>query len=58
MCYITSMPMARTWILADQMEMAQAEAGDLIVVFQSGAYGLTASSTAFLSHPAPKEVLV
>lgn len=45
-------------LLADQMEMAKAEANDLIVVFQSGAYGLTASPTAFLSHPAPKEVLV
>ena len=32
--------------------------GDLIVVFQSGAYGLTASPTAFLGHPAPVEVLV
>ncbi|MGH8763056.1 MAG: pyridoxal-dependent decarboxylase, exosortase A system-associated [Nitrosospira sp.] len=45
-------------LLADQMEMTRAEAGDLIVVFQSGAYGLTASPTAFLSHPAPIEVLV
>ena len=45
-------------LLADQMEMAKAQAGDLIVVLQSGAYGLTASPTAFLSHPAPKEVLV
>ncbi|SEK96195.1 pyridoxal-dependent decarboxylase, exosortase A system-associated [Nitrosovibrio tenuis] len=45
-------------LLADQMEMSQAEAGDLIVVFQSGAYGLTASPTAFLSHPPPVEVLV
>ena len=45
-------------LLADQIEMAKAEAGDLIVVFQSGAYGLTASPTAFLSHPAPKELLV
>lgn len=45
-------------LLADRMEMAKAEAGDLIVVFQSGAYGLTASPTAFLSHPVPKEVLV
>ncbi len=45
-------------LLADQMEMGQAEAGDLIVVFQSGAYGLTASPTAFLSHPVPVEVLV
>ncbi len=45
-------------LLADQMEMSQAETGDLIVVFQSGAYGLTSSPTAFLSHPLPVEVLV
>jgi diaminopimelate decarboxylase len=45
-------------LLADNMEMARADPGDLIVVFQSGAYGLTASPTAFLSHPAPAEVLV
>lgn len=35
-----------------------AEVGDLVVVFQAGAYGLTASPTAFLGHPAPVEVLV
>jgi diaminopimelate decarboxylase len=45
-------------LLADSMELAIAEVGDLVVVFQSGAYGLTASPTAFLSHPAPTEVLV
>lgn len=45
-------------LLADKMEMARAEPGDLIVVFQSGAYGLTASPTAFLSHPVPMEALV
>ncbi|MGZ5780645.1 MAG: pyridoxal-dependent decarboxylase, exosortase A system-associated, partial [Burkholderiaceae bacterium] len=45
-------------LLADSMDMAPAEVGDLIVIFQSGAYGLTASPTAFLSHPAPAEVLV
>jgi diaminopimelate decarboxylase len=28
------------------------------VISQAGAYGLTASPTAFLSHPAPPEVLV
>ena len=43
---------------ADNMEMAKADVGDLIVVLQSGAYGLTASPTAFLSHPAPAELLV
>ena len=32
--------------------------GDLVVIFQSDACGLTASPTAFLSHPAPLEVLV
>lgn len=45
-------------ILADQMDMAKADVGDLVVVFQSGAYGLTASPTAFLSHPAALEVVV
>ena len=45
-------------LLADQMEMAKADAGDLVVVFQSGAYGLSASPTAFLSHPVAREVLV
>jgi diaminopimelate decarboxylase len=32
--------------------------GDLVAVLQSGAYGLTASPTGFLSHPLPSEVLV
>jgi diaminopimelate decarboxylase len=45
-------------ILADRMELAVAEPGDLVVVFQSGAYGLSASPAGFLSHPAAAEVLV
>jgi len=45
-------------LLGDKSELARADVGDLIVVFQSGAYGLTASPTAFLSHPHPLEVLV
>jgi len=45
-------------VLADRMELAKTEIGDLIVVFQSGAYGLTASPTGFLSHPPCREVLV
>lgn len=32
--------------------------GDLVVIFQAGAYGLTASPTGFLGHPEPAEVLV
>jgi diaminopimelate decarboxylase len=45
-------------LLGDRCELPVAEVGDLVVVFQSGAYGLTASPSAFLSHPAPIEVLV
>lgn len=45
-------------LLADNMTMARADVGDLIVVFQSGAYGLTASPVSFLNHPWPDEVLV
>ena len=45
-------------LLADRMELAEAQPGDLVVVFQSGAYGVTASPQAFLSHPPPAEVLV
>jgi diaminopimelate decarboxylase len=45
-------------LLADNVSLPRADVGDLVVVFQAGAYGLTASPTAFLSHPAPLEVLV
>ena len=46
-------------LLADRMELDQArEVDDLIAVFQSGAYGLTASPLGFLSHPPPLELLL
>jgi len=45
-------------MLADRMELALAQPGDLVVVLQSGAYGATASPQGFLSHPACAEVLV
>jgi diaminopimelate decarboxylase len=45
-------------LLADRVELARAEVGDLVAVLQSGAYGLTASPLGFLSHPPPGEVLV
>jgi diaminopimelate decarboxylase len=45
-------------LLADKMPLGHAQEGDLIAVLQSGAYGLSASPTAFLSHPLPAEVLV
>jgi len=45
-------------LLGSDVLLPRAEIGDLITLFQAGAYGLTASPTAFLSHPAPTEVLV
>jgi diaminopimelate decarboxylase len=45
-------------LLADDVAVPRAEIGDLVVILQAGAYGLTASPTAFLSHPTPVEVLV
>ena len=45
-------------LLSDRMPLAKAQEGDLVVVFQSGAYGYTASPLGFLSHPAPLEILV
>lgn len=45
-------------ILSDKFPLPEVQVGDLICVFQSGAYGYTASPHHFLSHPAPVEVLV
>jgi diaminopimelate decarboxylase len=45
-------------ILGHRVSLPIAKPGDLIVLFQSGAYGLTASPLGFLSHPAPGEILV
>ena len=45
-------------LLASSMELARADVGDLIAVFHSGAYGLSASPLGFLSHPRPAEALV
>jgi diaminopimelate decarboxylase len=45
-------------LLADRMQLAVAQVGDLAVVFQSGAYGASASPHGFLGHPDCVEVLV
>lgn len=45
-------------LLADRMTLPVAQIGDLAVVFQSGAYGASASPQGFLGHPACVEVLV
>ncbi len=44
--------------LADKMLLPKAEIGDLVVIFQSGAYGYTASPSKFLSQPDAMEALV
>ncbi len=45
-------------LLADRMELAKAQVGDLVVIFQSGAYGFSASPQAFLGHPACLELII
>jgi diaminopimelate decarboxylase len=45
-------------ILADRMELSDARPGDLVVIFQSGAYGASASPQGFLGHPGVIEALV
>jgi len=45
-------------LLADRMDLPIAGPGDLVVIFQSGAYGASASPHGFLGHPAPLEILV
>ena len=45
-------------LLADRMQLPIAQVDDLVVVFQSGAYGASASPQAFLGHAACPEVLV
>ncbi len=45
-------------LLGSAVDLPKLEVGDLVAVLQSGAYGLTASPTAFLSHPRPAEILV
>ena len=44
--------------LGDKVMLPRAQEGEPIAVFLAGAYGLTASPTAFLGHPLPAEVLV
>jgi diaminopimelate decarboxylase len=45
-------------VLGDRIHLPLAQEGDLLVVFQSGAYGRTASPTQFLGHPPPAEIFV
>jgi diaminopimelate decarboxylase len=45
-------------ILGTGVQLPELRCGDVIAVENSGAYGLTASPTRFISHPEPKEVLM
>ena len=45
-------------ILANKMSLPTVEAGDYVAVYQSGAYGATASPQRFLGHPAVAEILL
>ncbi|MGB8590699.1 MAG: type III PLP-dependent enzyme [Candidatus Acidiferrales bacterium] len=45
-------------VLARGVQLPPAEVGDLIGVFQSGAYARAASPLGFLSHPSPLEVWI
>ena len=45
-------------VLGRNVILPKAEVGDLIVIFQSGAYARTASPLGFLSHQTPPEVWV
>jgi diaminopimelate decarboxylase len=45
-------------VLARGVSLPKADVGDCIGVFQSGAYGRSASPLSFLSHPSPPEVWV
>ncbi|MDP5277956.1 pyridoxal-dependent decarboxylase, exosortase A system-associated [Sphingomonas sp. DG1-23] len=44
--------------LADRVSLPKADVGDVIAIFASGAYGASASPSAFLGHPPARELLV
>lgn len=44
--------------LADRVALPRAEVGDVIAIFASGAYGVTASPGDFLGHPPARELVV
>jgi diaminopimelate decarboxylase len=45
-------------VLADEVSLPHAEAGDVVAVFCAGAYGLSASPQSFVAHPPAREMLV
>jgi len=45
-------------LLAEKMALPECDRDNLVVIFQSGAYGATASPRGFLSHPDLVEILI
>jgi diaminopimelate decarboxylase len=45
-------------LLGDDVDLPDVQVGDLVVLFQAGAYGYSASPLQFLGHPIPDQVLV
>lgn len=45
-------------VLASDIALPKTAPGDVLAIANSGAYGLTASPTRFISHPEPAEVLL
>ena len=45
-------------VLGTDLQLPSACVGDTVGIFYSGAYGYSASSLAFLSHPTPAEILI
>jgi diaminopimelate decarboxylase len=43
--------------LADRVSLPRAQPGDVIAIFMAGAYGLSASPSAFLGHELPRQIL-
>lgn len=45
-------------VIAENVQIGSADAGDLVAVFNAGAYGYSMSMLHFLSHPLPAEVVI
>jgi diaminopimelate decarboxylase len=45
-------------MLSRKIDLPEVRTGDILAIAMSGAYGLTASPTRFISHPEPKEAVI
>jgi diaminopimelate decarboxylase len=57
--YLLTGPLCASFdVLAQQIDLPETRPGDVLAIGSSGAYGLTASPFAFISHPVPRELAV